>query len=228
MNSHASFQAVQRLIAHLRTKRSAGTAPTPLPEDLLRRVRQVEPGGGLAGRFATAARRNGITVEEASNESLADRLIETLRAKQAVRVFVEGGAAESDAVRRRLAAAGFATHHEPTAETLFSVDASVTWVDAAIAETGSLVVRSGKHSARGASLIPPIHVAVVHESQIVADLVDHFADQPPGPASASEVLISGASKTADIEGVLVTGVHGPGQVIVLLVRSDGSPPAARQ
>jgi L-lactate dehydrogenase complex protein LldG len=52
----------------------------------------------------------------------------------------------------------------------------------------------------------------------VPDLLDLFAASTPGGLPANLTLISGPSKTADIEGILITGVHGPGAVHVILVR----------
>ena len=103
-------------------------------------------------------------------------------------------------------------------ETLFSVDAAITGVRAAVAETGTLVCSAGSQSARGSSLIPPIHIALVDARQLHADLFDLFdwlGQQDELPSNVN--LITGPSKTADIEGVLVTGVHGPGVVHIVLV-----------
>ena len=69
---------------------------------------------------------------------------------------------------------------------------------------------------RGASLIPPVHIAVVAQAQIVPDLCDYFGGLGLSlPANIN--VITGPSKTADIEGILITGVHGPGDVHVALV-----------
>ena len=102
----------------------------------------------------------------------------------------------------------------------FDVDVGITDVEAAVAETGSIVISSGAHRSRGSYLAPPVHIALVLTSQIVADLIDYF-DGIDGPLSqpnrSATVLISGPSKTADIEGILITGVHGPGEVHVVLI-----------
>lgn len=107
----------------------------------------------------------------------------------------------------------------PGVEPLYSCDAGVTDVQAAIAETGSLVCWSGQGRGRGLSLVPPVHVALVRRSEVIADLVDYW----PGPAASAQplpsslVLITGPSKTADIEGILITGVHGPREVHIVLI-----------
>ena len=68
---------------------------------------------------------------------------------------------------------------------------------------------------RGAYLLPFVHVAIVRASQVVPDLVDAWDQFEDGPALS--LLVTGPSKTADIEGVLITGVHGPGELHVVLV-----------
>lgn len=102
----------------------------------------------------------------------------------------------------------------------FVVDVGITDVEAALAETGSIIISSGPHLSRGSYLAPPVHIALVRTSQILADLIDYFdgIDGPMNqPNRSATVLISGPSKTADIEGILITGVHGPGEVHVVII-----------
>jgi L-lactate dehydrogenase complex protein LldG len=76
-----------------------------------------------------------------------------------------------------------------------------------------------------ASLVAPVHIAVIERVQIVPDLFDAFAllERQAGksgglPHVASNVVfITGPSKTGDIELTLTTGVHGPGQLHVVIV-----------
>jgi L-lactate dehydrogenase complex protein LldG len=102
----------------------------------------------------------------------------------------------------------------------YDAGAGVTDVRAAIAETGTLVYASDADHGRGLMLVPPIHLAVVRTRDIIPDMLDYMRQMGaanPAELPASQTLITGPSKTADIEGVLVTGVHGPGAVHVLLV-----------
>jgi L-lactate dehydrogenase complex protein LldG len=105
----------------------------------------------------------------------------------------------------------------------FVADIGITGVSMAIAETGSMVLTSGENRRRLASLAVPIHVGVVPAEKIVPDLLDWMggANLPPGSQSpdafASAVLVSGPSKTADIELTLVMGVHGPRVEHVIVV-----------
>ncbi|MCK4342315.1 MAG: LUD domain-containing protein [Phycisphaerae bacterium] len=122
------------------------------------------------------------------------------------------------ALREALAADNITVVTERDDETLFNADAAITGVLAAIAETGTFVCASGASSARGSSLIPPVHIALLSAAQIVGDLFDYFDQLDPKDGLPANVnLITGPSKTADIEGILVTGVHGPGAVHVVLL-----------
>lgn len=89
----------------------------------------------------------------------------------------------------------------------------VTLAQFAIAETGSLVLEAGPERNRLASLCPEVHVCLVREDAIVATLDDALAKL----SSRTSVIISGPSRTADIEGVLVHGAHGPRELWVLRV-----------
>ena len=104
---------------------------------------------------------------------------------------------------------------------MFASQIGITSCDLAIAETGSLVMRSRSGRERVASLLPPVHIAVVERGQIVADLVDALAALSPrgeGELPSNVVLITGPSKTGDIELQLTTGVHGPGLWHVIVIR----------
>lgn len=94
----------------------------------------------------------------------------------------------------------------------------LTGCDGAIAQTGALVLGSRPGSPRTASLLPPLHVAVVRPDQLRADLAEVLAtDGDALLESCSAInLVAGPSRTADIELVLTLGVHGPGRLIVIL------------
>ncbi len=97
--------------------------------------------------------------------------------------------------------------------------AGITGVVAAVAETGTVVLDAAPGTPRGTSLLPTTHVAIVLEEQILPDLID--ALRLPGEMPSSRVWVTGPSKTADIEGVLVTGVHGPARWIVVVGTGSG-------
>jgi L-lactate dehydrogenase complex protein LldG len=101
-----------------------------------------------------------------------------------------------------------------------AADIGVTSADYALAETGSLVMLASPEEARLVSLLPPVHMAIVPHSRIVANL-DELLTLLPKPAeqTSSMVLITGPSRTADIEQILVRGVHGPGEVYAVIVEN---------
>ncbi len=104
-------------------------------------------------------------------------------------------------------------------------DAGVTEADFGIAETGTLALLHRPGQGRGISLLPPVHVAILRASDLVPDLGALFRkleSDDRHPASAL-TFITGPSRTGDIEFVLTKGVHGPGEVHVVLLEDDGSP-----
>jgi L-lactate dehydrogenase complex protein LldG len=103
-----------------------------------------------------------------------------------------------------------------------SVRVGITGVDAALAATGSLVLIAGPGKHRVTSLLPPVHIAVVRASQIVAGLEAWVASQRAAGidafrAKSSAIVISGPSRTADIAMQLILGMHGPGELHVVLL-----------
>ena len=86
----------------------------------------------------------------------------------------------------------------------------------AIAETGTVLLLDSVTPARLAALAPWIHVAVVPAERLFATVADAIAALPDDP---SIVMVTGPSKTADIEGILIEGVHGPGQQYAIVERS---------
>jgi L-lactate dehydrogenase complex protein LldG len=118
-----------------------------------------------------------------------------------------------------------ASKDESTKPTLFAADAGVTGVDWLIAETGTMVITTRDGKGRSLSLLPPVHIAVATRDQLLPDLFDLFSLSPLEERGRGEgadlpaciTLITGPSKTGDIELRLVTGVHGPGEVHLVLI-----------
>jgi L-lactate dehydrogenase complex protein LldG len=94
----------------------------------------------------------------------------------------------------------------------------ITCADYALADTGTLVMLSSMEEARMISLLPPAHIAVVPKNRILGGL-DELLTRVPKPAdlTSSMVLITGPSRTGDIEQILVRGVHGPGEIHIVVI-----------
>ena len=97
-------------------------------------------------------------------------------------------------------------------------DVGITSADYALADTGSLVMLASPAEARLVSLLPPVHIAVVPVARVLSGLDELLTILPhPAEQTSSMVLITGPSRTADIEQILVRGVHGPGEIHVVVV-----------
>lgn len=116
--------------------------------------------------------------------------------------------------------AGF-TDRDELKSACAGADIGITSVDYALAATGSFVMIASPAEARLVSLLPPAHIAIFPRSRILANLDELLSIVPkPADQTSSMVLITGPSRTADIEQILVRGVHGPGEVYAVIVDED--------
>jgi L-lactate utilization protein LutC len=104
---------------------------------------------------------------------------------------------------------------------LFAADIGISGANYLIAETGTVALLARPGEPRSLSLLPPVHIAVADRTQLLPDLFDLFDSLPAEEGRpvlpSCLTLITGPSKTGDIELRLVTGVHGPGELHVVLV-----------
>lgn len=112
------------------------------------------------------------------------------------------------------AAGGFTVETEFDRERVDDYQFGITAAAAAVAETGTLVLTDDGTSRRLAALAPWVHVAVLRTEQIHLDVPAAIAALPK---DANVVWCTGPSKTADVEGILIEGVHGPGIQVALRV-----------
>lgn len=89
----------------------------------------------------------------------------------------------------------------------------ITRASVAIAESGTLVFKDSETSSRLAALAPWVHVAVIQREQLVYSIPEALARHGDDP---NIIWATGPSKTADVEGILIEGVHGPGVQIACL------------
>jgi len=109
----------------------------------------------------------------------------------------------------------------PSASEVFNFDVGITNAQAAIAETGTLVLDSSCERNRLVSVVPPVHIAIVAASRIYATLADVLAMLQSAPElSPAITFITGPSRTADIELTLTIGVHGPKELYVIVDESN--------
>src|SRR4051812_15271864 len=196
------------------------SAPTP-PVILEPCARLVHSEIGLPELFASRAAGNKMHPETVGAGEVAGRVVAYFQSKGLKRIAMPvSPGLERLGVAEALRAAELEvkTWDQITLDELYDFDASVTDVSWAIAETGSLVIKSSAQHGRAISLVPIVHVAIVEVKNCVPDLLDLMEILGKEGVGNNVSIITGPSKTADIEGALVTGVHGPGEVQVLIVQ----------
>jgi L-lactate utilization protein LutC len=194
-------------------------------------VAGADPTRRFRDEFAASGGQTHLVPDQ---QTAIAKIMELVQAKSARRVLVGSSAVlDSLGLPARLRGLGIEvmeTHARPpdsAREAFFAADLGITGVDYLIAETGSIALLTRADEPRSLSLLPPVHIAVARTSQVLPDLFDLFGpsiwgDTPVLPSCLT--LITGPSKTGDIELRLVTGVHGPGEVHVVLI--DPTNPAA--
>ena len=109
------------------------------------------------------------------------------------------------------------------------VDASLTLARSAIAETGSLILWPTPEEPRLMSLVPSVHFVLLDERNIHADFFDAMtAEGWTTGMPTNALLISGPSKTADIQQTLAYGAHGPKELVLLLLQANGASEGATE
>jgi len=119
-----------------------------------------------------------------------------------------------DGIGAHLVAAGLTVETEYHRDRYDDYQFGITRASGAIAESGSVIIDDHHTSRRLAALSPWVHVAVLMRGEIhrsIPDAIAAFGDSP------NIIWCTGPSKTADVEGILIEGVHGPGEQIALLI-----------
>lgn len=199
----------------------AGAAPLPARGQAGYQGAGADP----LGRFCAELQAAGGVPHRARRPEEAWAAIQQVIARHAPRKLVlsRGGLVEKLGMPAKLTQQGLDVQlADANAAALFAADIGITNVEYLIAETGTVVMAAKREEPRSASLLPPVHIALAERKQLLADLFDLFdLFSPVGNVSPSVppsclTLITGPSKTGDIELKLVTGVHGPGEVHVVL------------
>jgi L-lactate utilization protein LutC len=196
--------------------RHGSLAGKPVPPEIDEPVaRLVYSDIGLAELFEKSATGMKMLVECVRVDTLLEKMAQFLRENKSKTVMLSATALleELKAVEF-LRGAGFAARswREMSADQAYEFDAGVTEVDFAVAETGSLVIRHRPEHGRLLSLVPFVHVAIVQPRNLLPDMIDLFETLAREGTGSGTTIISGPSKTADIEMNTVLGVHGPNVV----------------
>jgi L-lactate dehydrogenase complex protein LldG len=214
-----------RILSRLRA-----APPSPMPDLPEWNPPVFDPAGRLE-RFRAMFEAMKAEVHDVDAETWPQRL-RTLLDNRGVRSVLHGdgspvgtqlaAAWSGDAQAPRLVAYDRAVENFKD-DLVHRIDAGITWASAGIAETGSLVLWPTVREPRLMSLLPPIHIALVEEDSIRDNLAELMAAQGWAMRMPTNiVVVSGPSKTADIEQTLAFGVHGPKELIVLVIRKPAS------
>ncbi len=180
----------------------------PAPEELLERFTER----------LTALR--GEVVVAASEEEAAARLEELLDEHAgAPAVACEDPLVEALVTARPVLASRIDSSHAVRASSveLARFGVGITGCVALVARTGSVVVNSERDGGRRLSVLPPCHVVVARVGQLVASLEDALRLLRENGRWSSASVITGPSRTADIEKILVLGAHGPKRLRVVII-----------
>lgn len=188
----------------------------------------------LLNQLSNAASRQGWQVHRAASaEDVVSYVVDLARKKSAGLIVRSNhevfkrlpldAALRREGARVTTVAAGRATGQAQLREEMARADLGITGVDYAIAETGTCVLVPRQGVSRAVSLLPPLHVAIVEPHQVYESLDDLFALrrlaflQARGDMGSYLSFISGPSRTGDIEQTIVTGVHGPVEVHMVIM-----------
>jgi L-lactate dehydrogenase complex protein LldG len=170
-------------------------------------------------RFEVELKAVGGTLHRCTHDRRAEVLGEILEGRGAPVVLVAREEAVPEGIQVTVVSAGGELRWWPEAgqDEAAAADVGVTGALWAVAETGTVVVSAAPPGGRAPSLLPSVHVAFVSEARLVPTVRDLFARIAEMEAYPSNlVLITGPSKSADIGNELALGVHGPGEVHVVL------------
>lgn len=219
MTEHTRERILKKLRTAVSDRQELPVVPPVLQTPPLSRDEKLEHLKALM----TAMRAEVHVVDRAS---WTDRLKEILRAKELKQMLYAPGTPVGDAVKEAWSKGddglpslrAYDAAVETFKDELFTIDAGITGTLGGIAETGALILWPDEKEPRLMSLVPGVHIAVLDADQIYetfAEAVEKGAWVDRMPANA--LLISGPSKTADIELVLAFGVHGPKELVVLVL-----------
>jgi L-lactate utilization protein LutC len=150
---------------------------------------------------------NGKVIPTNSYE-LTDKVVDFLKTRKISQIHLEPGALNESVLQK----AAITISHAPDADLRVGVTKAVC----GLADTGSILIADAEGDPLQASLLPGIHIAILCASNILPSMADAMK-LPIVSQSRASVVITGPSRTGDIEMSLTIGMHGPGEVHVFLV-----------
>lgn len=203
-----------------RTPHPPPLPPATVPEVTYRALDGYAGATGLAllPAFTTAALTAEARVHAPSPAGLPGVVAELVR-RHEVRTAVVTPEPEAQALVPMLLDAGVAVS-DHTMRAAADADLGVTGAVAGIAATGSVVVDADRAGGRGAGLLPRVHLAVLPVERLLATPSDVLR-RGPRPLPSNRVLVTGPSRTGDIEQIITLGVHGPIALEIVVLADAG-------
>lgn len=189
--------------------------------------RSQESAVDKASRFRSCIELAHAEVYSVTSASWLQKLWEVLSAKQIGKLLVAPGTPHGRQAIDELSPSGIecqgydAPIEDWKEEMFHDIPASLTSARCAIAETGTLVLWPDADEPRLMSLVPPIHFALLDADQLYDDLFGAMREQRwSSGMPTNALLVSGPSKTADIQVTLAYGAHGPKELVVLMLVNE--------
>jgi L-lactate dehydrogenase complex protein LldG len=212
----------------LRLRRAPAGALAPLPDVAgWFAARAAADATECSARFKANIQAAHAEVHETSEADWPALLFELAAEKGLRSLLVGNGTAQAATLRSRVQSTlKIVSYDRPAAswraELFENIDAALTTARSAIAATGSLILWPDASEPRLMSLVPPVHFVLLDAVNIHADLHAAMTNERWVEAMPTNALvISGPSKTADIQQTLAYGAHGPRELIVLLCQRGG-------
>lgn len=221
------MSARDRILAKL--KATAPTTPPALPDvaSWYATHRVTEDATAKAKRFRQCIELAHAETYAVSRGGWLQKLWEVLSAKQINQLLVAPGTPHGQRARSELAPLGidcpaYAEPIENWKEAMFrDTPAAFTTARAAIAETGTLILWPDADEPRLMSLVPPVHIVLLDTAKIYNTFYEAMQSEGwTNGLPTNSLLISGPSKTADIQQTLAYGAHGPKELVVLLIGDE--------
>lgn len=220
------MSARERILARLRSAAPAAALPEADVAGWYAARRSIDDPAERVARFTAAITAAHAEVHRTDRIGWRQRFASIAAAKGLRRILVGPDVEPAASLERWLPQGLQLLPYDRPIDTwrdeLFDrVDGALTFARSAIADTGSLVLWPGPGEPRLMSLVPPVHIVLldahkIHANLYAAMVAERWADGLPTNA----LLVSGPSKTADIQQTLAYGAHGPRELVVLLLGDD--------
>lgn len=213
---------------HILGKLRASAPATPLPEPAISSsaTGTSHDKAQLATELARRLRAMRAEVIETTTSTWPSDLARVLQDKGVNRILFDPAAPSTkEAVSALVGSVSPVMFDQPIEawkqELFTNIDAGFTEASGAIAGLGALLMHAGPNEPRTLSLVPPIHIVLIRARRLFPDMLTAARSQGwAANMPTNLVMVSGPSKTSDIQQTLAFGAHGPRDMVVLLAHEE--------